>query len=257
VSYGVYSTAVPEIVRAPYLYLKSLGDAYKNAAYVYLNAGAAIIQAQSFMTALRSLGFQIKDEIAIDVASVPDYNGYATRLKGDGIKYVEYTGAYQYAQKLKEAFELQDFHPIFVLDPVAYDAGFVSAGSAMDGTYVFVPGPLFEEANRNPELQTYIEWLQRTSGGPPTFFGVYAWCATALFAQLATELGGELTRASLLTAIRGVHNYTNRGMVPPQDPGGKHTTHCTSVVQLVDGRWVRRTPYPYTCAPTINTGVGR
>ena len=255
-SYGVYSTAVPEIVSVPFTYAKTLGDAYKSAAYVYLNAGAASIQAQSFMKALRSKGFDIKDQIAIDVTSVPNYGGYATQLKNDGIKYVEYTGAYQYAQKLKEAFEQQDYHPIFMLDPVAYDAGYVADGSAVDGTYVFVPGPLFQEANRNPELQTYIDWLQRTSGGAPTFFGVYAWCAAALFTQLAVELGGKLTRASLLTAIRGVHNYTNDGMVPPQDPGGKHTTHCASIVQLENGKWVRRTPYPYTCAPTIFTGVG-
>lgn len=255
-SYGVYSTAVPEITSVPFRYAKTLGDAYKSAAYVYLNAGAASIQAQSFMKALRSLGYDIKDQIAIDVTSVPNYSGYATELKSDGIKYVEYTGAYQYAQKLKEAFEQQDYHPVFMLDPVAYDAGFVAAGSEMDGTYVFVPGPLFQEANRNPELQTYIDWLQRTSGGAPTFFGVYAWCAAALFTQLAVELGGRLTRSSLLTAIRGVHNYTNNGMVPPQDPGGKHTTHCASVVQLEHGRWVRRTPYPYTCEPTINTGIG-
>lgn len=255
-SYGVYSTAVPEITSVPFRYAKTLGDAYKSAAFVYLNAGAAIIQAQSFMKALRSLGYDIKDQIAIDVTSVPNYSGYATELKSDGIKYVEYTGAYQYAQKLKEAFEQQDYHPIFMLDPVAYDAGFVAAGSEMDGTYVFVPGPLFQEADRNPELQTYIDWLQRTSGGAPTFFGVYAWCAAALFTQLAVELGGRLTRSSLLTAIRGVHNYTNHGMVPPQDPGGKHTTRCASVVQLEDGKWVRRTPYPYTCAPTIDTGIG-
>jgi ABC-type branched-subunit amino acid transport system substrate-binding protein len=236
--------------------VKTLGDAYKSAAYVYLNAGAAIIQAQSFMTALTSLGYDIKDKIAIDVTSVPNYNGYATQLKADGIKYVEYTGAYQYAQKLKEAMDQQDYHPMFVLDPVAYDAGYVSAGDAVDGTYSFVPGPLFEEAARNPGLTTYIEWLQRTSGGPPTFFGVYAWCAAALFVQLALELGGKLTRQSLLTAIRNTHDYTNNGMVPPQDPGGKHTTRCASVVQLVNGKWVRKTPYPYTCAPTINSGVG-
>jgi len=255
-SYGVYSTAVPEITSVPFRYIKTLGDAYKSAAYVYLNAGAASIQAQSFMKALRSLGYDVKDQIAIDVTSVPNYSGYATELKSDGIKYVEYTGAYQYAQKLKQAFEQQDYHPVFVLDPVAYDAGFVAAGSEMDGTYVFVPGPLFQEANRNPELQTYIDWLQRTSGGAPTFFGVYAWCAAALFTQLAVELGGKLTRSTLLTAIRGVHNYTNHGMVPPQDPGGKHTTRCASIVQLEDEKWVRRTPYPYTCEPTINTGIG-
>ena len=59
-----------------------------------------------------------------------------------------------------------------------------------------MPGPLFEEANRNPEVQNYISWLQRTSGGNPNFFGVYAWSAAALFTRLAIQLGGKLSRAS-------------------------------------------------------------
>jgi ABC-type branched-subunit amino acid transport system substrate-binding protein len=255
-TYGVYSTVVQEVTRVPFLYYKSLGDNYRDAAFVYLNAGAAVVQAKSFMAAITTLGYHIKDQIAIDVTSVPNYNGYVTQLKSDGIKYVEYLGAYQYAQKLKEAMYQQGYNPIFVMDPVAYDPGYVAAGKPVDGTYSFVPGPLLEEANRNPGLRTYMEWLQRTSGGGPTFFGVYAWCAAALFTQLAVELGGKLSRASLLAAIRSVHDYTNNGMVPPQDVGGKHTTHCASVVQLVDGKWVRKTPYPYTCLPTIDTGVG-
>ena len=257
VSYGVYSTVVSEIVRTPFEYIKTLGDAYKNAAYVYLNAGAAIIQHQSFATGeTNALGFHFKDTIAIDVTSVPNYDGYVAQLKSDGIKYVQYIGAYQYASRLKAAMYGAGYNPIFLMDPVAYDAGYVAGGKAINGTYSFVPGPLFEEANRNPGLQTYLTWLQHTSGGAPTFFGVYAWCAAALFVQLAVELGGKLTRSTLLTAIRGVHNYTNNGMVPPQDPGGKHTTHCASVLQLVNGQWIRKTPYPYTCAATINTGVG-
>ena len=50
------------------------------------------------------MGYNFKDKIAIDVTSVPNYNGYATQLKSDGIKYVQYIGAYQYAVKLKSAF---------------------------------------------------------------------------------------------------------------------------------------------------------
>jgi ABC-type branched-subunit amino acid transport system substrate-binding protein len=256
VSYSAYGTAVSEINPVPFRYLKTLGDAYRSAGYVYLNGGGAVAQSQSMMAALTKLGYRFKDEIAIDVTSVPNYDGYVTHLKSDGVKYVQYTGAYQFAQKLKEAMYQQDYHPVFVMDAVAYDAGYSAAGKAVDGTYSFVPGPLFEEADRNPGLRTYMEWLQRTAGGQPTFLGTYAWCAAALFTQLAVQLGARLTRASLLAAIRQVHDYTNGGMVPPQDVAGKHTARCGSVVQLVAGKWVRRTPYPFTCADSIDTGVG-
>ncbi|MEO9140603.1 MAG: ABC transporter substrate-binding protein, partial [Jatrophihabitans sp.] len=174
----------------------------------------------------------------------------------DGIKYVQYVGAYQYAQKLKSAFAANDYHPIFVMDPTAYDANFVAGGSQMNDTYVFIAGPLFEEAGKNAQLSAYLTWLQRTSGGAPSFFGTYAWAAASLFTQQAIELGGKLTRASLISALREVHNFTNNGMVPPQDPGGRHTTRCASIIQLQGGKWVRKSPAPYSCANTINSGVG-
>ena len=150
----------------------------------------------------------------------------------------------------------QSYNPLFVMDPTAYDAGYVATGKAVDGTYSFIPNPMFEEAAKNLQLQKYLQWLQRTSGGTPTFFGIYAWAAADLFTQLAIKLGGKLTRASLVDALKGVHDFTDNGMVPPQNPGSKITGKCLSVVQLVNGNWVRKTPYPYTCGSLVDTGVG-
>ena len=256
VTFGVYSLKTNEIPTMPFNYFKSLGGAYKNAAFVYLNAGASSLNADSFMAGESQLGYNFKDKIAIDVTSVPNYNGYVTQMKGDGIQYVQYVGAYQYALQLKQAMYQQGYNPIFVMDPTAYVSSYVSTGAAVNGTYVFIAGPLFQEANRNPQLATYLTWLQRTSGGAPDFFGTYAWAAAALFTQLAIQLGGKLSRASMIAALRGVHNYTQNGMVPPQDVGGKHTPRCLSVIQLQGGKWVRKTPYPYTCGGVVNSGVG-
>ena len=257
VTFGTYSLAVPEVPTVPFEYFKQIGgNAYKNAAFVYLDAGAASLNAQSFMAAEKQMGYDFKDQIAIAVDGIPDYNGYALRMKNDGIQYVQYIGAYQYAQKLRSAMAQQGYNPIWVMDPTGYDPGYVATGSAVNNTYVFISGPLFEEASRNPQLQLYTTWLQRTAGGAPTFFGTYAWAAAALFTQLAIGLGGQLSRSTLLAAIRNVHNYTDGGMVPPQDVGGKHTPKCFSVIQLQNGNWVRKTPYPYTCGSTINSGIG-
>jgi ABC-type branched-subunit amino acid transport system substrate-binding protein len=258
VTFGAYSLRTSEIPSAPFDWFKSkFGDAYKNAAFVYLNAGASSLNADSFMSAEQKMGYVFKDKIAIDVTSVPNYNGYATQLKSDGVKYVQYLGAYQYAQKLKAAIAQQGgYNPVFVMDSVAYDPNFVGAGSVVDGTYVFLAGPMFEEANRNPELANYLAWLQRTSGGAPSFFGVYAWSAAALFVKLAAELGGRLSRPALLAKLRGVDVWTDRSMTQPQYVAGKHTTKCLSVIQLENGKWVRRTPYPYTCGGIVNSGVG-
>jgi ABC-type branched-subunit amino acid transport system substrate-binding protein len=257
VTFGAYSLSTSEIPVAPFNYFKTLGDAYKHAAFVYLNAGASSLNAKSFIAGEEKMGFKFIYQQAINVAGglIP-YDSYAQKMADAGVKYVQYIGAAApYAQQLKAAIDKKGFKPIFVMDPTAYDTHYTSAGSTVNGTYVFIAGPLFEEANRNPQLATYLQWLQRTSGGSPTFFGTYAWSAAALFTQLALQLGGKLTRASLLAALSQVHNFTNNGMVPPQDVAGKHTPKCLSVIQYNGGKWARKTPYPYTCGSSVNSGV--
>ncbi|MGN6609449.1 MAG: ABC transporter substrate-binding protein [Jatrophihabitans sp.] len=260
VSYGAYSLAVPEVPVAPFDFFAKLNpSAPKNAAFVYLNAGASSLNAGSFIAAEEKVGYNFKDKIGIDITQLPNYNSIATKLKNDGVQYVQYVGAAKpYAINLKAAISQVGggWNPIFVMDPTGYSADYVSGGSPVNGTYSFVPGPLFEEAGRNPQLQTYLTWLSRTSGGAPTFFGVYAWSAAELFTKLALQLGGKLTRATLLQAIRGVHGWTDNGLHPPQDVGGKHTGPCSAIVQLVNGQWVRKSPYPWTCGAVVNSGVG-
>lgn len=256
VTFGAYSLNTSEIPTAPFTYFKSLGDAYQHAAFVYLNAGASSLNADSFIAGEEKMGFKFIYQQAINVAGglIP-YDSYAQKMADAGVKYVQYIGAAApYAQQLKTAIDNKGFKPIFVMDPTGYSTDYTSGGSA-EGTYVFDAGPLFEEANRNPQLATYLQWLQRTSGGSPTFFGTYAWAAASLFTQLAIQLGGKLTRASLLAAVRNVHRFTNDNMVPPQDVAGKHTPTCLSVIQYTGGKWVRKTPYPYTCGSSVNSGV--
>ena len=130
-----------------------------------------------------------------------------------------------------------------------------SAGSQTNGTYVFDAGPMLEEANKNPQLALYLNWLQRTSGGAPTFYGVYAWSAAALFTEIAVELGGQLSRSAVIAKLRGIHGWTNHGMTPPNDVAGKRTPNCLTVMQYQGGHWVRKTPYPYTCGSLVDSGV--
>jgi ABC-type branched-subunit amino acid transport system substrate-binding protein len=266
VVYGATPVNTAEIPNTAFNYFKKIGgDAYKHAALVYLNAGANVPIATSFSAAEKKLGYNLVYTQPINVAGglIP-YDSYATQMASKGVKYVQYIGAAApYAQQLKQAIDLEQrtkssFHPMFVMDPTAYDNSYTSAGSVTDGTYSYLPAPLYLSSNeiaKNPELSTYIQWLQHTSGGAPTYFGLWAWAAAVLFTQTAIALGGRLTRASLLAAVRTIHAFTANGMVPPQNVGAKQTPTCMSVVQRINGSWVRKTPYPYSCGQLINTGT--
>lgn len=255
VSFGTDSINSPQVTTAQYTYLKSAaGDAYLHAGIIYLDAGAAVPNAIADKKAAEAVGYKFAYDQAVAVTTF-NYAPFAAQISNAGVKFLQYTGAYQYAIRLKQALDQQNVKVTFLMDSVAYDPGFVtSGGSAVNGTYAFVNTALFEEASSNPEMQTYLHWLRQVApNGVPSFFGIYAWGAMKLFTQLAVQLGGQLSRASLLAAIRGVHSYTDNGLFTTQNVGGKKTPPCQAMIQLEGGKWVRRGTSPYLCGPVVDT----
>jgi ABC-type branched-subunit amino acid transport system substrate-binding protein len=258
VTYSADALTISQIPTAPFEYFKKASNgAYKHAGLVYLNAGAVIPNVKSFKAAEEKMGYHFDYTTAFDVTTL-SYDSIATALQSAGVQYVQYAGAYQYAVRLKTAMYQHDYHPFFAMDSVAYDPAFVAlGGKAVDGTYAFVDSGLFEEADRSPEMQQYLAWLARVSpGATPTFFGEFAWGAARLFTETALKLGGRLTRQSMLAALARVSHYTANGLFSPQSIGTKQTSPCQSVIQLVNGKWVRRGAYPYICGSIVNSGTG-
>jgi ABC-type branched-subunit amino acid transport system substrate-binding protein len=259
VSYSADSLAIPQVPTAPYDYIKKTqGDAYKHAALIYLNVGATTTNGKSFMKAEEAMGFHYVYSAALSVTEF-NYAPYVAAMQKAGVKYVQWVGNFQNAVQLKKAMDQQNFHPVFFMDSVAYDPGFAQqGGSDVNGTFSYVDTALFEEASKNPEMQLYLKWLQQVApGAHPSFFGVFAWGAARLFAQEAVQLGGKLTRTSLLAALKTVRNYTSNGLFAPQAVGAKTTARCQTVIQLEAGKWVRRSAYPYVCGSLVNSGIGK
>ena len=255
VTYGTDSVNTPQVSTIQYRFLKDrYPSAVTKSAMLYLDAGAAVPNALAYQKTMKALGYDFLYTQAIDVTAL-NYTPYATRMKSLGVKLVQFEGSYQYAVRLKKAMQDEGLDAVFVMDSVAYDPSFVGAGkSLIDGMWTYVDTGLFEEMNRNPELQLYVKWLHQVApAAKPSFFGMYAWGAAKLFAETALGLGGKLTRPGLLAALHGVHGYTADGLFAPQDVGGKHTTGCQSMIQLQDGKWVRRSPYPWSCSTVYDT----
>ena len=170
---------------------------------LYLDAGAAVPNALAYRATMEHLGYHFVYQKAIGVDEI-NYTRYAADLKSNQVTLVQFEGSYQFAVRLKQAMQAQGVNAVFIMDSVAYDPVFVQAGgSYVDGMYSYVDTALFEEAAKNPELQLYTAWLHRVAPtAQPSFFGMFAWGAMALFTQLAVQLGGRLTRATLLAAIR-------------------------------------------------------
>lgn len=226
------------------------------AAFLYLNAGAASEEAQQEIKGWTHEGFNFIYTAGIDVTAF-NYTTYVSKMQSLGVQYVQFVGAYQYAVKLAQAIAQQaSFHPVFVLDPVAYDPGYVSSGgSAVNGTHIWINSETFEDASQIPEMQTYETWLQRVApGAQPNYFGLYAWAAGALFTRTALQLGGQLTRPALIAALKKVDNYTGNGLFGPQHVGAGITGNCYGFITLQNGTWVRESGQKFTCGSVTKVG---
>ncbi|MFC6343008.1 ABC transporter substrate-binding protein, partial [Nocardioides hankookensis] len=237
----------------PKYFLQKDKDATQHAAVLYINAGAAAVNAQSFRNAYTRAGWKVDYFQGIDVSEF-NYAPYVQQLKDKGIKLVTYTGPYQNTVKLLEAMQQQGYKPdAFVQDSTIYDANFVEqAGSNGNGVYAWSSTKMFDDYSVK-EMQLYRAWLDQVKpGAVPNYFGLYAWSAARLFVEQATQLGGKLTRASLVAALKGVKDWTGNGLHVPQQVGAKTTANCGSVLQLNDGKWKQVSSGTYLCGPLLN-----
>ncbi|MGN6721387.1 MAG: ABC transporter substrate-binding protein [Marmoricola sp.] len=227
---------------APFTYFfKRFPGIKAHVAIAYLNAGGAAQNANTMQSVVRKLGGTNIDMEQIGVSDL-SYDSYVQSMKSKGVQYVIFLGPYQDTIKLQQGFKTNGFTPkVFVQDPTIYDPNYVSqaAGAGVgNGTYVYMNFLPFELASTNREESTYLGWLgQVAPGARPTFYGAFAWSATALFVRQALQLGGKLNRASLVHSLYGVHVWTDNGMTAPQDVGAKINAPCYRFIQLENSRW--------------------
>ena len=237
----------------PDYFTKHYKSATQAAGLFYINAGAAVPNAEAFNSAWSKAGWNIKVFQGIDVSEF-NFAPYVQQMKDEGLKLVTYIGPYQNTVKLQQAMAQQGYEPeVYFQDSTIYDARYVQqAGDLGDGTIVFSSTDMFDNF-ANKEMALYRAWLDQVKpGAVPNFYGLYAWSATRLFVEQAIKLGGKLNRKSLVEALRGVRNWTGNGVHVPQQVGSGVTYNCASFLELNDGKW--RKLAGYQCGRLISSG---
>ncbi|MBU2697711.1 hypothetical protein CCO04_21705 [Pimelobacter sp. 30-1] len=233
-------------------------SAVKNAAVLYINAGAAPVNSKSLAAGFeKGAGWKVNYIQGIDVAEF-NFAPYVQQMKDKGIKAVTYQGPYQNTVKLQQAMQQQGFKPDFFLqDPTIYDKRYIDqAGGLADGVFIYSANDLFENT-KNAEIQLYLSWLQQVKpGATPNYYGLYAWSAARLFVERAIALGGKLTRGSLVDAVRRTSSWTGNGAHTAMNLGTASTPPCQKVIQYKSGRWQQVSPGSYMCGKVVNTGIG-
>ncbi|WP_460812692.1 ABC transporter substrate-binding protein [Nocardioides salsibiostraticola] len=240
---GQVNNATPDFIK------KNYPSSAQKMAFLYINAGAAVQNAKLQVSAMTKRGLKFLYVQPIDVSEF-NYATYVQQLKDRGVEGVFWTGAYQQSVRLRQAMAQQGYTPkIYMRDPTDYNPEYVSSGgSAVDGTIVYTNFVPFEEAASNPEMGLYLNYLRQVNpSADPAFFGVFGWSAARLFTQLANELGGDLSRETLIDKIRGTKNWTANGLTSPQQVGPKQTGECWRFIQLKGGKWNPVGGSKYSC----------
>jgi ABC-type branched-subunit amino acid transport system substrate-binding protein len=218
-------------------------DAVKDAGIIAIDNPITILNGEKVRKTAESVGFDfIYKEKSPAVES--NFAPYVVDMRRQGVEYLTWSGESQNLVRLLGAMEQQNYRPeVINFDAVAYNQGFLrQAGEAAEGVLINLNVSPLEEADGNPEMQKYLEWLEKTvPGARPDIFGIYSWSAGLLFVK-ALEQAGEADRQAVLDALADIHEWTGNGLHAPTDPGSGTPANCFLYVQVHDGRFERVYP---------------
>ncbi len=256
--FAAYTVSPDQIAAShPKFWLQTQKSASQHVAVFYVNVEAARVNAQSAAAGFEKGGMNVDIVRGIDTSEF-NYAPYVQEMKDKDIDFVEYFGPFQFAIKLQQAMQQQNFKPaVYLEDPTIYDANYVQqAGSVAEGSYVYSVIQLFDDT-KIPEMVLYRQWLDQVApGAVPNYYGLFAWSAARLFVEEAVALGGQLTRQSLIGAMKRVKDWTSNGIHAPMQIGAKTTSGCIKIIRFSNGRWSQVSPGDFMCGGLINTGVG-
>ncbi len=124
-----------------------------------------------------------------------------------------------------------------------YTDKFLTVGAQdVEGTYMWMQFLPFEERDTNEEMATYLDSVGTDEA---TSFGAQAWQAAVLFRTAVEDVVARdgvngITRASLLEALDGIHDFTANGWMGAKDLKG--TSDCFVLLQVKDGKFERVFP---------------
>ncbi|MGH2685236.1 MAG: ABC transporter substrate-binding protein [Actinomycetota bacterium] len=226
-------------------YAQEFPDAVKQAGYFYVNAPVSERSAKRSMEARRTVGWEYIYEQPVG-ALESNYTPHALEMKRRGVQAFSIVSDYNNVVRLQKALREQNVS-VTIADASgqAYSADYLeAAGPAAEGAYVALAHLPFEDAEQEPAIHEYLDWLEKTTpGAEPSGNGLTAWSRAMLFTEAAEAVGPELTREKLMEELRGMKGWDAHGLFPPRDVGDPvPTTSCFVMMQVQDGKFVRVFP---------------
>lgn len=136
-----------------------------------------------------------------------------------------------------------------------YDDKTTQAGDVMANTKIAMNFLPFTETKTNKSLANFVKYVGKDKINA---FAVWGWVSTLLFKQAAESAVkaqgvNGLTRANLVTALKGTHSFDAGGMWGAMDPGAKLSTPCFMILNFDGSKYAREYPSKagtFDCKPS-------
>ncbi|HEV2369390.1 MAG TPA: ABC transporter substrate-binding protein, partial [Acidimicrobiales bacterium] len=265
-------TDVPLVQQALNPQMASLPSEYSVAPFAYgSNTGPLVYFKSKFPAAVASVGTLVGNQ----PAAVAAWKGQAAAMSSVGYKIV-YEDDFPPAQSnftadvvrmrsnnppVKEVFlqsvnapdaaifaqeaSQQNWKPELWDCPVCYFGGYINqsgGSSAVEGQFLSVTQELFlgEDASTVPEVALFDKWIKQAYPNfQPDQFASTSWADAALFVQALKSVGPHVTRKALLAALAGIHQFSDNGLFPVTDVGGKTPGNYYILLEIKGGKYTR------------------
>jgi len=224
------------------------------------NDSAVATRAQDLLLAFAKAGGLKEDQHPLVSASSPQsaYTPLVLKMRDDNSNLAVNAGGSSLMQSLLQEAQLQgiDLKKVTWDCYSCYDKQLPAAGDIANGVYQGLSVLPFEDGKANANLQNLIKGV---GSGQLDQFSVYGYAAVLLFkeaAEKAAAAKGGLTRANLLAALSGIHEFTAGGLMGGNDIAARRFGSCFVVMQVQNAKWVRvhpAKPGTYDCNATHKT----
>ena len=178
-------------------------------------------------------------------------NAYTTivnQMKQAGSTYADNGLAVNGAILFRQEAALQgltDPNLVWHCSSACYDQkAMAAAGSVMDNEYMDLTFLPFAETKSNKTLASFIKYVGKDNANA---YAVYGFVATLAFKQAVDDVVAKsgtnsLTRAALLTGLKGLTSFNAGGMFGTVNIGEKVPTSCFATIQWKSGAFTRAYP---------------
>lgn len=232
----------PDMLIGKYRYLYEQGA--RKVSQTYIAVEQSRIEARIQRGLMEAAGLQVVHTNELPLSTL-SYDAAARASANSGANYLWFIADTNGQASMARAVHDAGYDWLFKeFSYTTYGTTFIEqAGAAAEGATSWLRSLPTEEAGSNPEMATYVEWMNRVAPGTPQdLFGIDSYVSAMAFVEALEALPGPISREALIQQLSSVETFDAGGMFAPIALGQDLSKGCFMGMIVRNGKWERLAP---------------